>query len=148
VSWLGVRAERLRFVAVLLVLAAFCGAKMKPAYDSKAAAAGGAHYLVHCASCHGTDARGDGPFADLPPVVPPDLTKLAQHNRGRFPFGKIERIIDGRIRVKGHGDGGMPVWGDVFRETAHGYDERLARERIRELTHYLASLQTVDPAPR
>ena len=41
-------------------------------------------YKQHCAACHGTDLKGNGPFP--PPYrMPPDLTKLDRRHGGKFP---------------------------------------------------------------
>ena len=45
-------------------------------------------------------------------------TRLAQRNKGRFDAEKVQRIIDGRDPVKGHGGPDMPVWGDAFKQTS------------------------------
>ena len=42
-------------------------------------------FETHCASCHGTDAKGKGPFVSNLKVAPPDLTLLAKRNAGGFP---------------------------------------------------------------
>jgi mono/diheme cytochrome c family protein len=116
-------------------------AQSKPDHDRQAALLGAASYKAHCASCHGAAAKGDGPIADQLRFAPADLTRIARRNRGRFPFDKVARIIDGREAVKGHGGTEMPVWGDVFKSSAEGYDERKVKLRIEALVHYLASIQ-------
>jgi len=102
---------------------------------------GSATYRSHCASCHGTDARGEGPLADRLRVRPPDLTLLARRNGGPYPADKVHRIIDGRDPVKGHGGPDMPIWGDAFKNTSEGYSEDRVKERIEGLVEYLRSLQ-------
>jgi hypothetical protein len=72
---------------------------------------GKAEYLSSCASCHGSDAKGKGPFADELKVVPPDLTQLAKKNGGVFPLNAIYETIDGRQELKAHGSREMPIWG-------------------------------------
>ncbi len=39
-------------------------------------------YQSKCASCHGSDAKGDGPLADQLKIGPADLTQLAKKNGG------------------------------------------------------------------
>ena len=39
-------------------------------------------YQSKCASCHGNDAKGDGPIADQLKIRPADLTQLAKKNGG------------------------------------------------------------------
>ncbi len=70
-------------------------------------------YGLYCAQCHGTDATGNGPMAELLAVQTPDLTTLAADNGGVFPAEAAARQIDGRARVLAHG-GDMPVFGPFF----------------------------------
>ncbi len=98
-------------------------------------------YHAHCASCHGAEGRGDGPRSENLLVDVPDLRRIRKRNGGRFPAEKIERIVDGREPVKGHGGGGMPVWGDAFKNADTGYDERVVKEKIRAVVQYLRTLQ-------
>jgi len=102
-------------VASLLVLAlASCGA---PVADTS----GRDLYLRHCASCHGTEGRGDGSLAASLTTAPADLTSIAARNEGRFDEREVMRMIDGRREVAAHGTRDMPVWGAVFEE--EGRDE-------------------------
>jgi mono/diheme cytochrome c family protein len=99
---------------------------------------------VYCASCHGPNGKGDGPIAANLQVKPPDLTRIAARNGGKFSSEVVERIIDGRNPVKNHGGQGMPVWGDAFlragtQKTPMTPDE--VRTRINALVKYLASIQ-------
>ena len=96
-------------------------------------------FRTHCASCHGVNAKGDGPLADSMRQRPTDLTEIARRNKGVFPSDEIGRIIDGRTAVKGHG-GTMPVWGDVFNRT-EGATSAVVRRRIETLVRYLQGLQ-------
>ena len=111
-------------------------------------AVGQASFLVHCASCHGDDAKGDGPMAGELQVPPADLTRLAANNVGQFPFGDVIHIIDGRIPTKGHG-GPMPIFGALFSQDfnpdlAPFIGEEIVRGRILALTYYLESIQELD----
>jgi mono/diheme cytochrome c family protein len=110
-------------------------------YDVKAAETGAGIYRTHCATCHGTVGKGDGPMAPQLRIAPPDLTLLARRNGGKFSFEKVYRIIDGRDPVPGHGGGDMPVWGDAFLEAREGYSEEKVKERITQVVHYVASIQ-------
>ena len=107
---------------------------------------GEAEYVNSCAACHGPDAKGDGPMADVLMRRPPDLTVLAEKNGGEFPYNKVFAVIDGRFIVPGHGERDMPIWGrQFFEEDSKAYGpnggEIVAQERIHELTNYLGSLQ-------
>lgn len=118
----------------------------KPAYDPAAAAAGASSYQTYCATCHGKSAHGDGPIAERLEFVPPDLTTLSRRNKGRYPFDKVFRIIDGRRPLKGHG-GGMPTWGDAFLASGTDDDQQRVKDKITALVHYIASLQEPKPTP-
>src|ERR1700733_1619419 len=54
---------------------------------------------AYCASCHGADAKGDGPMAKSLKVKPSDLTRIAARNGGTFPLMRIERIISGEEQL-------------------------------------------------
>jgi mono/diheme cytochrome c family protein len=95
----------------------------------------------YCATCHGPTAKGDGPLADHLRFRPPDLTLFAKRNGGKFAADKVERIIDGRAPVKGHGGSDMPVWGDAFKGSQEGYDEAAVKARIKALAEFLEGLQ-------
>ena len=99
-------------------------------------------YEIHCSNCHGDDARGQGPLAEMLSVPPSDLRAIRLRNAGEFPFARIYRVIDGREEVRGHGLREMPVWGLTFAE--RGSDSPQAdqvRGRILQLIHYLRSIQ-------
>lgn len=70
-------------------------------------------YAYYCASCHGTEGKGNGPMAAYLTVKVPDLTTLARRNGGKFPLGEVVDMIDGTARPPGHG-GPMPVFSSVF----------------------------------
>jgi mono/diheme cytochrome c family protein len=95
---------------------------------------------AYCASCHGLDAKGDGPMAKSLLVKPSDLTRIAAHNGGTFPLKRIERIILGEEQPKsGHGTSEMPVWGPIFSRVEQ--DQDLGRVRIDNLARYLRDIQ-------
>ena len=101
---------------------------------------GPALYKAYCASCHGTDAKGDGPMAKSLKVKPSDLTRIAARNGGTFPLMRIERIISGEeLPLSGHGTNKMPVWGPIFSQV--GRDQDLGRVRIDNLARYLRDIQ-------
>lgn len=109
--------------------------------DDTVTVAGSSLFKTYCATCHGVDAKGDGPLADQLRVRPPDLTRFGHRNGGAFDKDKVRRIIDGREPVKGHGGPDMPVWGDVFKRAEEGYNEKKAQQRIESLVAYLADIQ-------
>lgn len=93
------------------LLAGICLALPAAAQDAGDPEAGYALYEMHCAQCHGTDATGGGPMAELLAIDPPDLTGLA--GGGAFPVARVARQIDGRDPMLAHG-GDMPVYGRSF----------------------------------
>lgn len=97
-------------------------------------------YRAYCASCHGEDAKGDGPMAAWLKVPPSDLTRIAARNGGKFPLERMDRIISGEEPLlSGHGTRAMPVWGPVFSQVTR--DQDLGRVRIDNLARYLRDIQ-------
>ncbi len=135
------KAATAGLVALLAPGAAF--GQSKPGYDPDKALLGRASFMTHCAVCHGASARGDGPLAGQLRFAPPDLTRIAARNGGRFANDKVAKIIDGRAPMKGHGGTDMPVWGDAFKSSSEGYDDKGVKRKIDELVHHLASLQAM-----
>ncbi len=109
---------------------------------------GKSEYDVNCAVCHGVKGDGNGPYRAALVKPPTDLTQLAKNNGGTYPFEHVYQVVDGRIRVEGHGPGDMPVWGDRYsaRAAEHYVDvpyepERYVRARILALAEYVYRLQ-------
>ncbi len=98
-------------------------------------------YRAWCRTCHGVEAKGDGPMAEHLRPAPSDLTLLSQKEGGQFYFGRVTAKIDGRDKVRGHGSKDMPVWGEAFAVVDEAGGEEAVRERINALVHYLASIQ-------
>ena len=96
-------------------------------------------YRTHCATCHGTAGRGNGPLAEQLRRTPVDLTKYTARNGGVFPRERVSRIIDGRD-VPPHGDREMPIWGDVFKREGSGSANEV-KTRIDAILRYLESIQ-------
>ena len=119
---------------------AMAAAPTKP--DLAAAAKGKVTYGRYCASCHGLEARGNGPMAAELRVPPPDLTAISARSGGTFPFDAIAQAIDGRKTTRGHGLPDMPVWGEVFART-QGTDAPSPALAVSRITHYLWTLQRV-----
>jgi mono/diheme cytochrome c family protein len=113
-----------------------------PPQSPVAAVSGAYAFRTYCASCHGADARGEGPLTDSLRFRPPDLTLITKRNGGEFPTEKVVRIVDGRNPLKGHGGPDMPIWGDAFRNAETGYDDAAARAKIRGVVDHLKTLQT------
>src|ERR1044071_9632950 len=49
-------------------------------------------YQRLCTSCHGVQARGDGPVAPLVKIGVPDLTRLALRDGGEVPRSEERRV--------------------------------------------------------
>lgn len=73
-------------------------------------AAGKTMFNEYCASCHGMDAKGDGPAAPALKRAPPDLTILARQNGGKFPALHVSEVIRGGKATPAHGSKEMPAW--------------------------------------
>ncbi len=102
---------------------------------------GAALYKAYCASCHGVDAKGNGPMAESLKVPSSDLTRISARNAGIFPLMQIERIIQGEGQLqRSHGPREMPVWGPIFSRVEDDRDIGLVR--IDNLARYLRDLQT------
>jgi mono/diheme cytochrome c family protein len=107
-------------------------------------------FHLHCAVCHGTTGRGNGPMARAMKITPPDLTKIAKRHGGIFPEARVFRTISGVGMPISHGTRDMPLWADFFiretlKEGASAEDaERLSgavKERIDRLVKYVQTLQ-------
>jgi mono/diheme cytochrome c family protein len=130
---------------VLILAATPVGIVNKLAVDKAAvprtiAASGKQTYLQYCASCHGPDARGNGPAAFVLKTPPPDLTTLAKRHDGKFPYRYVSDVLRFGTRIVAHGSSDMPIWGPIF-GSMDNYDLVAVRKRIKDLSDYLASLQ-------
>lgn len=145
--------ERCRVVStsdwrMLVAVVAFlvCGAALAGAQEQEVIDAGKREFQRSCASCHGTDARGNGPVANVLSVKPADLTEMKKKHGGTFLFWRTYDTISGRqeeVAIRGHGTREMPIWGDRFR-LEPGANEQYAlgvRGRLLSLVHYLQSIQ-------
>ena len=99
-------------------------------------------YDTYCASCHGENARGNGPAIVTLSEAPKDLTQLSRDNDGTFPTEKVYQSIDGRIEFLAHGTREMPIWGNIWSEQdkIQRPEGDITRE-ISEVVEYLRSIQ-------
>ena len=129
----------MRLVPLLLglVCLAACGR------EADVALGGRDTFLRYCASCHGSEGRGDGALAASLTRPPSDLTQLARKSGGRFDEGEVMEVIDGRRQLAAHGTRDMPVWGAIFEEEGRGtpYPAYQSLVRSRFLVDYLATIQ-------
>lgn len=98
-------------------------------------------FRAYCASCHGADAKGNGPAAPALKAKMPDLTMLTKNNRGEFPSDRVRKIIMGDDGVASHGSREMPVWGPIFHQIEQDVDRGYVR--LDNLVKYLKSIQSV-----
>ena len=92
-----------KFVPLILIFAAACAPENE-------IPDGRAMFASDCASCHGVDAKGDGPVALSLGVIAPDLTRLSARNGGTFPREAVMATIDGLNRPP-HFAAAMPEFG-------------------------------------
>jgi mono/diheme cytochrome c family protein len=107
--------------------------------------AGKREFQRSCATCHGVDAKGDGPSAIVLNVKPSDLTQMKKRHGGVFLFWRTYEKISGRDEevIRGHGTREMPIWGERFhleRGSSEEYQSGV-RGRILSLVYYLQSIQ-------
>lgn len=98
-------------------------------------------YQTYCASCHGEDARGNGPVAPALKQKVPDLTRLSQENSGTFPADHVKTtiLLGSDDLIPAHGSKKMPIWGPIFHEL--DFDRDWGQVRVENLTKYLESIQ-------
>lgn len=137
---------RLCFAAFsVLAMTLFSSAQGKPAVKhapapNTSAASGKEMFMAYCASCHGADAKGDGPAAPALKDAPADLTALAKTNGGKFPSDRVMTVLRGQANLAAHGTQEMPVWGKVFWKMSQGHEGEV-QQRITNLSSYIESLQ-------
>ncbi|MCO4846761.1 MAG: cytochrome c [Yoonia sp.] len=107
--------------------------------------AGEALFMRHCATCHGADARGDGPMAPVLMLQPSDLTQLTNRAGGTYPISLLIAKLDGRDPLLSHGSP-MPIFGPYFEGKGvvmRGEDKVLimTSQPIIDLVEYLESIQ-------
>ena len=131
--------RRARFLLPVLALAWSVACGREAAVDQSGRDA----FLRYCASCHGSEGRGDGPLAASLTRPPADLTQLAKKSGGQFDERALLEAVDGRRQVSEHGTRDMPVWGAVFEEEGRGelYPAYQSLVRSRFLVDYLATIQ-------
>ncbi len=118
------------------------------AEDYGATRVGESLFAAYCTSCHGATAEGNGPLASSLRVEPANLTLLRQSSGdGAFPFDRVVRKIDGTVKVKGHGNYDMPIWGEAFKKVDESATDKDVQAKVRALAHYVRSLQIAGSTP-
>jgi mono/diheme cytochrome c family protein len=109
------------------------------------ATTGDALFTQHCATCHGADARGNGPTAPVLMLQPSDLTQLTNRAGGTYLVSLLIAKLDGRDPLLSHGSP-MPIFGPFFEGKGvvmRGEDGVLimTSQPIIDLVEYLGSMQ-------
>jgi len=97
-------------------------------------------YKQYCSTCHGADAKGNGPTASTLKKTPPNLTTLAKRHRGTFPYDYVSSVLRFSPGSSAHGSPDMPTWGRIF-YIIDKNNEEAVQQRINNLCDYLVSLQ-------
>jgi mono/diheme cytochrome c family protein len=103
----------MRWTALALLALAPAAAMAQEGAGPTGAEAGRAAFMQACAGCHGGDAKGGGPTAQLLTVDVPDLTRIAARSDAGFDLARVIRLIDGRAGIAAHG-GPMPLFGGLL----------------------------------
>jgi mono/diheme cytochrome c family protein len=97
-------------------------------------------FRAHCAPCHGSDGKGNGPVSVALKTKPANLTLLAKNNGGKFPIAKIRKFISGDDPfLASHGTREMPIWGPIFHQIEE--DQDFGGVRLQNLIAYLQTIQ-------
>ena len=106
-------------------------------------------FQSHCAACHGSDGKGNGPIIDFLRAPPADLTAISARNDGIFPFQAVYDTIADVNQTRGHGNSDMPIWGDRYNQeiiaqqgefATDGPAVSEAQARILSLVFFLATV--------
>src|SRR5215472_10502921 len=116
-------------IAAVLAMVVLSVAQDEPKKEIKhvpmratSAASGQEMYKSYCASCHGTEGKGNGPAAEALKAPLTDLTALAEKNGGKYPALKVVAILRGEEVPAAHGSKDMPIWGNLFWKMSGGHE--------------------------
>ena len=98
-------------------------------------------FRAYCASCHGLEAKGNGPAAPALKAKVANLTVLSKNNKGQFPEARVRKVIMGDDILASHGSREMPVWGPIFHQIEWDVDR--GNVRLDNLVKYLQSIQSL-----
>ena len=105
-------------------------------------------FQKNCAVCHGINGKGNAQALDFLKQTPPDLTKIAKKNDGKYPFKQVYKQIEDPTGIRAHGSREMPIWGERYsRDVIDKYGpldtkhSGAVQARILELVFYLANIQ-------
>jgi mono/diheme cytochrome c family protein len=141
----GIRMPRLLLLFVVIASLTSLAVAQKPTVKKVPApytspASGPEMYANYCAACHGKEGKGNGPAAEALKVPPTDLTMLAKHNNGKFPYDHVAAVLNGKAMTPAHGSSEMPIWGKVFWSISEGHKGEV-QQRVANLTKYIESMQ-------
>ena len=99
-------------------------------------------FMAHCATCHGIEARGDGPMVPVLSVLPKDLRVLEEG--GVFPMRRVLMRITGE-EMEVHG-GPMPLFGMILQGESEAVlledgGEMIVPEAVADIAAWLAVIQ-------
>ena len=95
------------FLRVVIFVSSLAGPAIAQDVNSEA---GQDLFMNYCWQCHGMEATGNGPMAEMLAINTPDLTRLSERNGDVFPLADVAMRIDGRAPLLAHG-GEMPIFG-------------------------------------
>jgi len=98
-------------------------------------------FTNYCASCHGSDGKGNGPVAPTLKIPPADLTALSKNNHGVFPEAHIISVLQYGTAISSHGTAEMPIWGPLL-ENMEKASPQVQKLRESNLVRYLETIQT------
>jgi mono/diheme cytochrome c family protein len=104
---------------------------------------GKSEFINYCASCHGSDGKGNGPIVHFLKRKPKDLTQLTKENGNVFPFERIWGVFDGTYTMAEHGSTEMPIWGYKFVREAQleNQPNTTAKAKALDIILYLQVIQ-------
>ena len=100
-------------------------------------------FMTYCASCHGSNGKGNGPIVHFLKRKPADLTQLSKNNDNSFPFDRIYGVFDGTYVFAEHGSSEMPIWGYRFIREAKQENEpsSAAKAKALDIILYIQVIQ-------
>jgi mono/diheme cytochrome c family protein len=101
--------------------------------------AGKQMYETYCATCHGTNGKGNVNAAALLPA-PTDLTLLSSRNGGKFPQHSVHYLLMSPDTYHDRAGTSMPSWGDALKSLEMSNPD-LIRIRVHNLMGYLEKMQ-------
>jgi mono/diheme cytochrome c family protein len=113
---------------------------VKTAIKETSPASGKEMFTQYCASCHGTDGKGNGPAAAAMKTVPTDLTQLAKKHGGKYPSNAVSSVLKFGSGPASHGSSDMPVWGPLL-QSLDKYHDAIVQQRIGNIVTYIGTLQ-------